>query len=77
MCSIPIEVKQIEVGSRNRQGIFLLEDAKEGDLIFEIKQPLLCIVSFTSITASSLENMARMLDLARVGCDNFLIDNYR
>lgn len=44
-----IEIWQIDAVDHSIKSIFLFENAKEGDLIFEIKQPLLCIVSLTPI----------------------------
>lgn len=45
-CTVPLESKGSSV-NEGRKGVFTMNDIKEGDLIFSIKNPLLRVVSFT------------------------------
>jgi len=41
-CQVPISIKAKDGG---KKGLYILQEVKEGDLIFKIPNPLLCIVS--------------------------------
>jgi hypothetical protein len=63
-CQVPISIQAKDGGKR---GLHILEDVKEGDLIFKISNPLLCIVSFLEALAIIVRKLTTLGQLFR-GC---------